>query len=107
MSTRKIIAFLFTLLLCIAAVVSANAQQQTAQLTGRITDSSGAAIPDATVVVANHARGIKVVVNSDARGAYVAPLLPPADGYEITVSRSGFTQARRDGITLQVAQVAQ
>lgn len=105
MSTRKIIAFLFPLALCMA--LSANAQQQTAQLTGRITDSSGAAIPDATVVVANPARGLRIVVKSDSRGNYVAPLLPPAEGYEVTVSRTGFTQSKRAGITLQVAQVAQ
>ncbi|MGH9586005.1 MAG: carboxypeptidase-like regulatory domain-containing protein, partial [Acidobacteriaceae bacterium] len=105
MSTRKLIALLFPVALCVA--LSAVAQQQTAQLTGRITDSSGAAIPDATVVVANSARGIKVVVKSDAAGNYVVPLLPPADGYEVTVSRTGFNQVKRGGITLQVAQVAQ
>lgn len=104
MFNRKILAF-FALIFCIA--LSAGAQQQTAELTGQITDSSGAAIPDATVIVANSARGIKVVVKSDSRGNYVAPLLPPADGYEVTVSRTGFNQAQRAGITLQVAQVAQ
>lgn len=101
----KNLALLFTLIFCIA--LSAGAQQQTAQLTGRITDSSGAAIPDATVAVTNGAHGIKVVVKSDARGSYVVPLLPPADGYEVTVSRTGFNQVKRGGITLQVAQVAQ
>lgn len=84
MLNRKIIAILFPLAFCIA--LTAGAQQQTAQLTGRIADSSGAAIPGATVVVSNSAHGIKVAVKSDARGNYVVPLLPPADGYEVAVS---------------------
>src|SRR6185437_7120836 len=105
MINHKHLALLFSFIFCIA--LTAGAQQQTAQLTGRITDSSGAAIPDATVVVSNSAHGIKIAVKSDARGNYVVPLLPPADGYEVTVSRTGFNQTKRDGITLQVAQVAQ
>jgi hypothetical protein len=82
------------------------AQQQTAQLTGQITDSSGAVIPGATVTVMNPARGIKIVVTSNATGNYVVPLLPPADGYQLTVSKTGFTGVTRTGIILQVAQVA-
>jgi Carboxypeptidase regulatory-like domain len=92
---------------CLLLTPMLCAQQQTAQLTGQITDSSGAAIPGAMVTVTNAARGIKVVVTSNATGNYVVPLLPPADGYELTVSKTGFTGATRSGITLQVAQVAE
>jgi Carboxypeptidase regulatory-like domain/TonB dependent receptor-like, beta-barrel len=87
-------------------VPMAYAQQQTAQLTGQITDSSGAVIAGATVTVTNPARGIKAVATSDATGGYVVPLLPPAEGYQLTVSKAGFTETTRNGITLQVAQVA-
>jgi hypothetical protein len=89
---------LLTSLLC--------AQQQTAQVTGQITDSSGAVIPEAMVTITNAARGIKVVVMSNATGNYVVPLLPPADGYQLMVSKAGFAAETRTGITLQVAQVA-
>ena len=83
-----------------------RAQQQTGELTGQITDSSGAVIPGATVTVTNPARGITVTVTTNAQGTYIAPLLPPADGYQITASKTGFKAATRQGITLQVAQVA-
>jgi hypothetical protein len=83
------------------------AQQQTAELTGRITDSSGAVVAGATVTVENSARGIKGVAVSDAAGEYVVPLLPPADGYSLTVAKAGFAESIRSGITLEVAQVAQ
>lgn len=82
------------------------AQQQTAELSGRITDPSGAVVPDAAVTVANASRGIRRVVTSDKQGDYVVPLLPPASGYSVSVSKQGFKQATRGGITLQVAQVA-
>lgn len=90
--------------LCFAACV--YAQQQTAELTGQITDSSGAMVADATVTITNPARGIKVMVTTNSSGIYVAPLLPPADNYEITVSKPGFQQLTRRGVTLQVAQTA-
>lgn len=83
------------------------AQQQTAQLTGSITDSTGAAIPDASITVVNKLHGIKVNVRADSRGNYIVPLLPPASDYQITVTEKGFQTATRIGITLQVAQTAQ
>jgi Carboxypeptidase regulatory-like domain len=82
------------------------AQQQTAEVIGTISDSSGAVVVGATVSVTNPSRAIKMVVTSDAKGRYVAPLLPPAADYQILVSKPGFNQVVRAGITLQVAQVA-
>jgi len=81
--------------------------QQMAQLTGRITDSGGAAIPGATVTVTNAARGIRDTATTGSTGYYVVPLLPPASDYELAVSANGFQTLKRAGITLQVAQVAQ
>lgn len=81
-------------------------QQQTAELTGQVTDSSGAVIAGATVTVTNAARGIKIVSRTSATGEYVVPLLPPAEGYQIAVEKQGFKSAMRPGLTLQVAQVA-
>jgi len=81
MSRPKVARPLTILLVALAAGKFCAAQQQTAELTGTITDSSGAVIAGATVTITNAARGISVVVTSDARGNYSAPLLPPADGY--------------------------
>jgi len=101
---RPMLQVISMLAFCCAGL---NAQQQTASLTGTISDTSGAVIAGATVTVTNAARGISVVVSSDARGNYSAPLLPPADGYQVTVSKVGFRDATRSDITLEVAQVAQ
>lgn len=99
--------YLLAIMVVFCMAASGSAQQQTAELTGLITDSSGAVVSGATVAISNPARGIKTVVTSDARGAYVAPLLPPADGYQITVTKTGFQQVTRKNITLEVAQTAE
>lgn len=107
MKNTKFLRALVLMTLVAALGLCGRAQQQTAALTGRITDSSGAILPNATVTISNAAHGVHVVVHSDERGMYTAPLLPPAEGYEITVSQSGFQEVKREGITLQVAQLAQ
>lgn len=83
------------------------AQQQTAEIDGHVTDSSGAAIADATVTLSNDARGIHMTATTDGTGRYALPLLPPAEGYQLRISRDGFKEATRSGIVLQVAQTAQ
>jgi hypothetical protein len=107
MTRSRFLRNLLLILMATGLTLSGRAQQQTAELTGRITDTSGAAIPGATVTITNPAHGVRVVVQSGDRGGYTAPLLPPAEGYEIAVSRPGFQEVRRVGITLQVAQVAE
>jgi hypothetical protein len=82
-------------------------QQESAQLDGRVTDSSGATVPGVTINVTNVARGIHISVVTNANGDYVVPLLPPADGYQIAASKAGFKEVARANITLQVAQTAQ
>ena len=102
-SSIKYIFLLFLVLLC---VVPCNAQQQTAQLAGRITDTSGAAVPGASVVIADTSRGIVQKTKSNAQGEYLIPLLPPSDHYTLTVTRDGFgTSVQRD-LSLQIAQTA-
>jgi hypothetical protein len=100
---RASIVVLGLLLVFTSAV---KAQQLTAQLNGRISDSQGAAVPGAKITVSDAARGFSVSVTSDANGDYVVPLLQPADHYQITVDRSGFQQTVRKDVSLQVAQTA-
>lgn len=100
----KVAFLMLALALC---TVRLSAQQQTAELTGTISDTTGAAVPGALVTIANPAHGIKVTVSSDAEGRYVVPLLLPSQGYSITVSAPNFKTTTREGITLVISQVAQ
>jgi len=79
--------------------------QTTARITGRITDSNGASVPDATVTVANPSTGLTRPVQTDQDGYYTVTELTPGV-YEMTVSKNGFQTTTQPNITLNVAQVA-
>lgn len=81
------------------------AQSQKAQLTGNITDSSGALVPGVQVTVTNVATDDKRTTTSDEAGLYTVPLLEPGK-YEITVKKEGFHAVTRSGIELHVNQTA-
>jgi Carboxypeptidase regulatory-like domain/TonB dependent receptor len=93
---------LFVVCLCVAP---AAAQQETATITGTITDATGAVIPRAAVTVTNVLTNQSVKTESDDQGLYVVPSLRPGE-YSVTAESSGFPKTVRSGITLQVAQVA-
>ncbi len=77
---------------------------QQATLTGRITDSTGALIPSATVKATNQSTNVESQGVSNAEGYYTIPLLPPGN-YTVAFTAAGFTNAERSGIRLDVQQV--
>jgi hypothetical protein len=83
----------------------ANAQSVGASVEGTITDSAGAAVPRAQVVIRNLGTDTAHRVESDEAGRYHIPLLPSGD-YEMKVSARGFQSQLRRGITLAVGQIA-
>ena len=89
-------------LTAVVLALPALAQQQTADLTGQVQDSSGAAIPGATVSLRDPAKGFNVTTKSDSKGEYLLPLLQPADDYQITVSVAGFKADVKQNVILKV-----
>ncbi len=59
---------------------------QTAQVTGRISDPSGAVVPDAQVTITNQQTGLTRNSVSNSEGNYTLPLLPPGE-YRLAVKR--------------------
>jgi hypothetical protein len=53
------------------------AQTPTGTIQGSITDSTGAAIPAATVTVSNNATNESHTVMSDPSGRFILPFVPP------------------------------
>ena len=87
------------------ATAAAYAQEFRALISGSVTDSSGAAIPGATIRANNTATNTETVVTSSADGSYVIPQLAPGP-YRLTVEASGFQKYVRSGITLNVGDKA-
>ena len=103
----------FSLLIVAASVVMAIAMPvahgqtlaSTASLSGSVSDSSGARVPNANVILSSAEKGITRTFNTDAEGNFSFSLLPPA-AYTLTVKASGFKTYRQEGITLEVGQSA-
>src|SRR6266567_550123 len=87
----------FSNLLC----VSFNAQVSGGSLSGTVTDTSQAAIPNVQVTLINVATGVARTVATDDTGFYTAPDLLPGS-YEMTAAATGFTTQVRTGITVNV-----
>jgi hypothetical protein len=80
--------------LVLAASASVTAQVVTVNVQGRVNDSSGAAISQATVTAVNAATGLSRGTTANAVGEYQIPLLPPGD-YTVTAEKAGFAKAAK------------
>ena len=76
---------------CLAS--SANAQVNTADLSGIVTDPTGAALPHARIAVVNGGTGYTRSLESDNAGAYSFQDLPIGE-YKVTVAEQGFWRYR-------------
>jgi len=71
----------------------------TGKIAGVVTDSSGAAVPNATVTVKSTALMAERTTTAGADGAYLFDLLPPGT-YEVTVTSKGFKGFSETGVVL-------
>src|SRR5437773_3591754 len=92
-----------TFLVVFSALFSAPLMGQAvnATLLGSVTDSSGAAVANAKVTLAETNTGISHTSQTNDSGNYVFPDLPPGT-YAITAEQSGFKRASRTGIDVIV-----
>ena len=81
--------------------ISSQAHAQISQLNGHVTDSSGAVVPGADVKVVNTRTDQAEVLHTDQGGRFEAVTLQPSV-YAITVSRAGFKNEQRNGVTLEL-----
>jgi hypothetical protein len=88
-----------------ASVLSASlaAQAVTGTILGTITDTSGAAVPGATVTLTNVNTGLVRTLVTDANGEYTAPSLPTGK-YKMAAELPGFKTASVSEIDLGVDQ---
>lgn len=84
---------------------TAAAFAQVATLTGRVTDPSGAVVPQATVVARAMGTGIPTTTETTSEGYYTLSTLQPGR-YEVTISKSGFVPVKQTGLELTVQQIA-
>ncbi len=91
--------------LALLSTTSLIGQGTTAQITGQVTDPSGAMIARAAIVVRNIGTQGKSQTVTNVDGLYTVPQLPPGE-YELSVNKQGFKELVRTGIKLAVDQIA-
>jgi hypothetical protein len=79
-------------------------QGATAALNGTIVDQSGAAVPNAKVILTRVGTGVSLDTVSDSAGRYAFPIVQPA-AYSLSAEAQGFKKTVLNGIELQVDQV--
>jgi outer membrane receptor protein involved in Fe transport len=103
-SNRQI---LFVASVCVATMffvtVSAHAQTVTGTLQGTVSDSKGAVIPGAVVVIRNMETGQERNLTTNSEGAYTASFVP-LGRYTVTAFSTGFSKVAQENIEVALNQ---
>ena len=91
------------LVVVLAAAVPAAAQETRGRITGRVTDTSKAVIPGATVTATDAARGAATTAVTNETGMFQIPYLLPGT-YKVTVELDGFKKYIADNVHVQTGE---
>jgi hypothetical protein len=103
----KIALFLISHLWIVCWLLSAlpsYCQKATGGIQGSLTDSAGAAVPNATITLIDEAGGQAVLQQSDPEGVFRFPELKPGS-YAVTVAAPGFKESKIQHVVVLVSQV--
>lgn len=100
MTQLKYKLLLLPLILCLACMVASA--QANSELTGIVTDQSGAVVPGAKIVITDPATGTSHTTVSGDTGLYNLPGLNPAT-YNMKVNAKGFEAFAQNGIVVNVS----
>jgi hypothetical protein len=92
---------LLACLLFVSPTADAQGVGSSGNITGTVTDASGAVVPNAAVVAAETARGTRYTANSDETGQYRLTGLLPAN-YDVTAQVAGFGTELQKGVVVNV-----
>ncbi len=96
---HRVFAAVTALALAVISGSSAYAQAVFGTIIGTVTDTTGAAIPNATVVVSDVAKGTSITVQSNGSGEFTAEHLIP-DVYSVRVMATGFKTFEQSDLRL-------
>src|ERR671932_142271 len=84
-----------------ASALAARADITRFDLSGTITDNTGAVLPGVTITLNNVDTGFTRSTVSDAQGRYSFNALPPTGKWTLTAELQGFAPQRREGLEFQ------
>ena len=89
----------------ISVLVAIGNAQTSGEISGLVTDPSGAAVAGGTVSITNKATGATRKITTNSEGLYSFPSLLPGT-YALKVEQAGFKTAQIDDIKLEVQQTS-
>jgi len=92
-------------LLALCASPAFGQATNSADVTGTVTDTTGAVVPGVTIAIKDIDKGQVRTITSNGAGAYDSGPIVPNDKYTITFSREGFESQQHGPILLQVGQI--
>src|SRR5215210_5612414 len=98
LSDRLIKGALLAMLLCLTFTVGWG-QVLTGQLSGTVTDQSGAVIPAANIILKNQLSGDTRRTVSNSEGVFAFAAVPTGE-YTVTIEAQGFAKWERTGVRL-------
>jgi|HubBroStandDraft_1064217.scaffolds.fasta_scaffold01376_3 hypothetical protein len=99
----KSLACTFVCLLLTASVAYAQGVGSAGEITGTVTDASGAVLPNVTVNVVDNQTGLKRTAMTSGTGQFRVAGLSPAT-YDVSVERPGFATEIRRSVTVAIGQ---
>src|SRR5713226_3275195 len=100
---RSFWAILLTLL--VLSLAFGQTQAINGSIRGRVTDATGAAVPQAKIDISNDGTGFSRSVETNGEGYYVSPNLPLGT-YTVTIQKAGFEAQRHPGVALNAGTEA-
>jgi hypothetical protein len=85
--------------LCFLTARALFAQQADAVVTGTVSDTTGAVVPEVLVVIANVQTGVQNTMTTNESGIFLSPSLTPGT-YRLTAEKAGFRKYALNSITL-------
>ncbi|MGD0799215.1 MAG: carboxypeptidase-like regulatory domain-containing protein [Acidobacteriaceae bacterium] len=102
-TSLSLFAVLIAGLFALFPALTARAQVVGGTISGTVTDSTGAAIANASVLVHNDETGNERRLTTGPDGRYAAPSIP-VGAYSVTAKAAGFTDESRTNVPLSVGQ---
>src|SRR2546425_7672829 len=101
LSRHALAGVLFSICFAVAAIHA----QVTASVSGRVEDSTGAAVPGANITVTSLETRAARTLRADEAGTYRVLSLP-VGRYEVKAEAAGFKTALQTGVSLDVGEAA-
>ncbi len=103
MTFRKFLTLLSALPLC--AGLAFGQATNSADITGTVTDSTGAVIPGVTVTVTDLDKNVQHVYVTNDSGLYDTGPIVPEDRYTVVFKKDGFATLQRGPMLLHIGQI--